>query len=106
MSHSGRKRKFKSPSVIFARPGEQRSESLSRTADIHPDDDGTGSWQIILIKRKKRLPVPFSFLSHDRPYRFTLESAQQADVAKLATSHPDLANAVRDAPMELRAATP
>ena len=46
------------------------------------------------------------YLSHDRPYRFTLEKAQQADVAKLATSYPDLATAVRDAPMELRAATP
>ena len=46
------------------------------------------------------------YLSHDRPYRFTLESTQQADVAKLATSHPDLANTVRDALMELRPATP
>ena len=45
------------------------------------------------------------YLSHDRPYRFTLQNAQQADVAKLATSHPDLADAVRDAPMELREAT-
>jgi hypothetical protein len=52
-----------------------------------------------------RIMVP-RYLSHDRPYRFTLEKAQQADVAKLATSYPDLANAVRDAPMELRAATP
>lgn len=46
------------------------------------------------------------YLSKDHPYRFTLENTQQADVAKLATSHPDLANAVRDAPMELRPATP
>ncbi|UVT20643.1 MAG: hypothetical protein H8K03_01615 [Nitrospira sp.] len=46
------------------------------------------------------------YLSHDRPYRFTLENAQQADVAKLAESHPDLASAVREAPMELRPATP
>ena len=46
------------------------------------------------------------YLSHDRPYRFTVENALQTDVAKLATSHPDLATAVRDAPMELRATTP
>ncbi len=45
-------------------------------------------------------------LSPDRPYRFTLENAQHADVAKLTASHPDLANAVHEAPMELRAATP
>jgi hypothetical protein len=46
------------------------------------------------------------YLSQDRSYRFTLENAQQADLAKLTTSHPDLANAVREAPMELRPATP
>ena len=46
------------------------------------------------------------YLSHDRPYRFTLENAQQADVAKLTKSHPDLANVIHEAPMELRAATP
>lgn len=46
------------------------------------------------------------YLSHDRPYRFTLQNAQQADVAKLAASHPDLANVVREAPMELRLASP
>ncbi|UVT20639.1 MAG: hypothetical protein H8K03_01595 [Nitrospira sp.] len=46
------------------------------------------------------------YLSHDRPYRFTLQNAQQADLAKLTESHPDLANDMREAPMELRPATP
>jgi len=46
------------------------------------------------------------YLSHDRPYRFTLENAQQADVAKLTERHPDLANVVHEALMELRTATP
>ncbi|MBX3329635.1 MAG: hypothetical protein KF722_04480 [Nitrospira sp.] len=46
------------------------------------------------------------YLSQDRPYRFTLKNAQQADLAKLTERHPDLANDMREAPMELRAATP
>lgn len=45
-------------------------------------------------------------LSQDRPYRFTLENVRQADVAKLIERYPDLANVAREAPMELRAATP
>ena len=45
-------------------------------------------------------------LSHDRPYRFTLENAQQADVAKLTEGHPDLASTMHEASMELRPVTP
>jgi len=47
-----------------------------------------------------------SRLSEDRPYRFTLEKAQQADLARLAVRYPDLANVVREGSMELRSVTP